>query len=347
MRSSVTGLVLGWLADQWIGDPEHLRLPDLVGEAGDRLERITYADTRANGIVHATVLVGSSIAAGLALDRLTMRRPILRAVATAGCTWVALDGRRVLRRVDAVHPRLIDGRIDEIRGQVGELGERDVEELDADDLAGVCVEALARDTADDVVGPMFWGSVAGMPGLLGYRAIHSLHDRMSRTDRGASTPRYRDFGWAVARLHHLSRWLPARLGGTAAAVAAPIVGGSTTPAMHTMIVEGARQSDPDAGIIEAAFAGALHIRIGAQTYRPAPDHPDQASTDQASTGQPVTGTAGRPDEDGDRIRTGTGLPVGVSDLPRARRLAWYTMVGGLVTGLVARALTVGPRPTTD
>ena len=134
---------------------------------------------------------------------------------------------------------------------------RDPAGLDAASLARAVVESVAENTSDAVVAPLVWGAVAGLPGLAAYRAVNTL-DAMV----GYRTPRHANFGWAAARLDDAANWVPARLTGLLAAACAPAAGGRAASTLHAMHRYGGRHPSPNAGRCEAAFAGALGVRLG-------------------------------------------------------------------------------------
>jgi len=134
---------------------------------------------------------------------------------------------------------------------------RDPSGLDGPQLCRAAVESVAENTADAVVGPLLWGALAGSPGVVAYRAANTL-DAMV----GHKSPRYLRFGWAAARLDDLLGWPAARLGAVLACLRAPAVGGDMGRAWRTLRVDGAAHPSPNAGRMEAAFAGALGVRLG-------------------------------------------------------------------------------------
>jgi adenosylcobinamide-phosphate synthase len=146
------------------------------------------------------------------------------------------------------------------RRRLPSLCGRDPESLDAAGMARAGVESLAENTSDAVVAPLFWGAVAGVPGLLGYRAVNTL-DAMV----GYRSPRYRRFGWASARLDDVANLVPARVCAALFTVLAPAVGGSPSGALAAWRRDSGGHPSPNAGPVEAAAAGALGVGLGGRT----------------------------------------------------------------------------------
>lgn len=305
-RAVAAGLALGWAADQLLGDPRRWHPVAGFGRLATALETRTYADDRWHGVVHEVVLVGAAAGLGCALTRLT-RRPVIEMLMTAAATWAVLGGRSLAREAEAVATHLDAGDLAAAREQVGHLVSRDPETLDADGVARAAMESVAENTSDAVVAPLFWGAVAGVPGLLAYRAINTL-DAMV----GYRNERYENFGWASAKLDDLANWVPARLTGALAIAAAPLVEGDRGAALRAVREQSARHPSPNGGVVEAAFAGALGVTLG---------------------GRNVYGGV-----EEDRGELGYGPPPAPVDLGRANRLAFVVSAGALAVALVTAAL---------
>lgn len=250
------GLLLGWLGDQVLGDPRRGHPVAAFGALAQGLERSTYADTRTAGVLHIGLLVGGATGLGMLIERATPTRAS-RTLALAAATWAVLGARSLCTEGSAVAWHIRAGDLAAARGRVRSLVGRDPEHLDADDLARAVVESVAENTSDAVVAPLWWGAIAGIPGLLGYRAINTL-DAMI----GHHTPRLENFGWAAAKLDDAANWIPARLTALLTAVAAPLVAGSPATALDTARACARVHPSPNAGWAEAAFAGALGVGLG-------------------------------------------------------------------------------------
>ena len=258
-------------------------------------------------MLHVALLLSATTALGSGLAAATRRQPALRLAVTAAATWSVLGGRSLQREAQLIAGQLGEGDLAAARRQIRNLVGRDPSELSATELARACVESVAENTSDAVVAPLFWGAAAGLPGLLAYRAVNTL-DAMV----GHRSTRYRRFGWAAAQLDDLANWLPARLSGLLTVLLAPLVGGRPTAAWQAWRRDAAQHPSPNAGVVEAAFAGALGVRLGGTNV--------------------YDGVAE------DRGTLGGSRPVGVSDIAPAARLS--LLVSSTAAGAAALASLV-------
>ncbi|HEX4106944.1 MAG TPA: CobD/CbiB family cobalamin biosynthesis protein [Solirubrobacteraceae bacterium] len=256
--SSRYGLICGYAADMAFGDPRRAHPVAGLGRLALGLERRLYAPSRVRGGAYTGVLVlGSAIGAEL------LARAGGRTAALAVLAWIALGGRSLAGEAIAIAELLERGRLAEARRALPALCGRDADTLDETQISRAVVESLAENTSDAVVGALWWGALAGPAGVAGYRAANTL-DAMV----GHHNDRYEDFGWASARLDDALGWPAARLGAALSAALAPLVGGSPIAAARTVWRDGADHPSPNAGRMEAAFAGALHVRLGGElAYR--------------------------------------------------------------------------------
>ena len=311
--SIATGLALGAAADLLLADPRRGHPVAGFGSLAARLERRIWRDDRAAGIAYAGGLVAAAAGLGVALDRATRGRPVVRAGATAVVTWTVLGGTSLGRAATTLQKHLADGDLAAARAGLPTLAGRDPSGLGEAELARATIESVAENTADAAVGPLFWGAVAGLPGLLAYRAANTL-DAMV----GHRSPRYERFGWAAARTDDVLGWLPARLTAALTVVCAPLAGGDARGALRTWRADGAAHPSPNAGRCEAATAGALGVRLG---------------------GRNVYGSRVE-----DRPVLGRGRPPGAGDVGRAVRLSRAVWTTAAVLAAAGRIL-LSRKPT--
>jgi adenosylcobinamide-phosphate synthase len=251
------GLVAGVVADWALGDPRRGHPVAGFGSIAAGLERWAWRPSRAAGVLYTAGLVGGATAAAVWADRRVRDRPLARLLLLAAATWSAVGGRSLALAGQALADAVRHGHLERARQLAPTLVGRDPSELDAGQLCRAAVESVAENTADAVVGPLLWGALAGPAGVVGYRAANTL-DAMV----GHKSARYARFGWAAARLDDLLTWPAARLGAVLACLLAPAVGGDPGVAWRTLRADGAAHPSPNAGRMEAAFAGALGVRLG-------------------------------------------------------------------------------------
>jgi adenosylcobinamide-phosphate synthase len=304
--SYACGAALGYLGDLATGDPRRGHPVAAFGRAAAAAERRLWRDHRGAGALHTALCAGGA-AAGAALLGRTVRTLAGRRTAdialTAAATWAVLGGTSLVREARAIGDALAAGDVDAARERLPHLCGRDPQALDEQQIARAVVESVAENTSDAVVGALVWGAVAGVPGLVGFRAVNTL-DAMV----GHKSARYRRFGWAAARLDDAAGWPGARLTAALATLAGPGPRG----AWRAWRRDGRHHPSPNAGPVEASFAGALGVRLGGTlAYGGRIEH------------RPVLNPGGR--------------PVTVADIPRAIRLSRRISALALLVTAVGRS----------
>ena len=193
--ANAVGLLAGYALDRLLGDPRRWHPVAGFGQAAGALERRLYRPDRTAGTAFTALAVGGPVLLGVVAAAATRHRPVARAVLVAAGTWTVLGGRTLRREATVMGRTLRDGDLPAARRRLGHLCGRDPSTLDESELARATVESVAENTSDAVVAPLFWGAVAGLPGLLGYRAANTL-DAMV----GHRSARYARFGTPAARL---------------------------------------------------------------------------------------------------------------------------------------------------
>ncbi|MQA27123.1 MAG: cobalamin biosynthesis protein [Micromonosporaceae bacterium] len=301
--ANAVGLLAGAGLDAVFADPRHGHPVAGHGGLAGVLERQTYRPSRRAGAVHVAVGVGVPVAAAAWAGWATRRRPVLRAALVAATTWAVLGGASLRHEAHVMADELDHGDLYAARTRLPHLCGRDPSSLGAEDLARATVESVAENTSDAVVAPLCWGALAGLPGLVGYRAVNTLDAMIGRR-----SPRYERFGWAAARLDDAANLAPSRLTAALTVAAAGVVRGSRSEAFRVWLADGGRHPSPNAGQCEAAMAGALGVRLGGRNaYEGRVEH---------------------------RPELGSGRPPRPDDARRAARLS-------AVVGAVAAALCAG------
>jgi adenosylcobinamide-phosphate synthase len=214
-----------------------------------RADERWWADRRSAGVRHAALGVGGAAVVGLVAEGAAGP-----GAALAGATALAAAGRSLFTACGDVAGALERGDLTLARDLLPTLVGREPDGLDEKEIARAVIESLAENLSDAVVASAFWGVCAGAPGVLAHRAANTL-DAMV----GYRSARYERFGWAAARLDDLLAWPAARITALLVVVAAPERRGEI---WHAVRCQAPVHPSPNAGVAEAAFAGALGLRLG-------------------------------------------------------------------------------------
>ena len=248
-------LLVGWIADLVMGDPERLPHPIVwFGKVIAWFERVLNKGRgrRVKGIITALLLIGVVFAGMFFLLRWVDSINVFLGLAVkAILVFYCLAGTTLIREVRKVF-EAVDRSMEEGRQQVARIVGRDTSELTEQEVRIAALETLAENLSDGVVAPVFWYAILGVPGMMAYKMVNTLDSMI-----GYRTQRYRLFGWCAARIDDVANYLPARL---------------TTLLMLTVTGRfrllnfvtwfGREHASPNSGYPEAALAGILDCRFG-------------------------------------------------------------------------------------
>jgi adenosylcobinamide-phosphate synthase len=149
------------------------------------------------------------------------------------------------------------------RRAVAQIVGRDPDALDEAGVARAAIESLAENFSDGIVAPVLWLAVGGLAGGVAYKAINTADSMI-----GHRTARYKEFGFATARLDDLVNLPASRLSALLIVLAATFTGNaSASGAWRAVWRDAQKHRSPNAGWPEAAMAGALGLALaGPRVY---------------------------------------------------------------------------------
>ena len=287
-------LILAILLDALLGEPRWLwsRLPHPAVVIGNIISKLSKLMNHApqqkrKGVLLVLIL---AIGGGITGILITWLGPIADAVTVA----ILLAHKSLVEHVSNVAQSL---RMSLLSGQrsVAMIVGRDTADMNTEQVSRAAIESMAENFSDGFVAPVFWFLVAGLPGIIIYKAINTSDSMIGYKNRT-----FKDFGWATARVDDVLNWIPARL---SALCIWAITG---VPVKWQLIAQNAKMHrSPNAGWPEAAMAYAMEISLsGPRSYE----------------GQmrkfPWVNPIGRKD-------------IGPSEIDNAIRILWATWVGVL------------------
>jgi len=264
--------MLALVIDAMVGDPVFLwkRVPHpvtLIGRLIEALERrlnreaLLPATRKVNGAIALALVVSVALGVGWSLETLFVS-VAYGWIGVVIVTAIMLAGRSLFNHVASVASALESDGIEAARREISKIVGRTPGGLDEAGISRAAIESAAENFSDGVLAPAFWFALLGLPGLFAYKAINTADSMI-----GYRSPRYRDFGWAAARLDDIVNWPAARISGLLIAIAAPISGGSFGEAIRVVHTDAGKHRSPNAGWPEAAMAAALGVALaGPRAY---------------------------------------------------------------------------------
>lgn len=256
-------LVTAFLLDFFLGDPRYLPHPVVgMGNAISFFEprfRRLFKNPLTAGIFFALFLVGAVyLLAWVSIRWAGSIHPLAGVGVQAVLLFFCFSVKGLKDAAKAVAAPLSSKDLAAARENVAMIVGRETRHLDETGVTRAAVETVAENLVDGFLAPLFWAVVLGVPGALAYKMINTLDSMV-----GYRNDRYLLFGRASARLDDAANFIPARLSVFVIAMAAICLPGmSGAGALRVGMSQGRHHKSPNAGFPEAAFAGALKIRLG-------------------------------------------------------------------------------------
>lgn len=248
-------LLIGWFLDLLLGDPQWMPHP-VVGfgkmiAVGEKwLNKGIHRKLKGALMSFFLVLFVFSVTC-LLLYLLYIVHYLLYIFCASLIIFWCLAGTTLIREVRQTFVA-VDRSLEEGRKQVARIVGRDTSELSAQEIRTAALETLAENLSDGVIAPLFWLSIAGVPGMLTYKMVNTLDSMI-----GYKTDRYKDFGCFAARLDDVANYIPARI--TAFLM---VLASGRLSLLKFVWKYGPRHASPNSGYPEAALAGILNCRFG-------------------------------------------------------------------------------------
>lgn len=267
---SLVALAVGFILDLVIGDP--IGWPHLIlgyGRLISFLERIlrgvfpkTERGEFTAGVFLVVIMCAVSLGGGVGILVLCHTvHPYLRAAAESLMVWQCLSLRSLRVAALTVYKPLTENNLPAARLAVAEIVGRDTANLDERSVARAAVETVAENTSDGIIAPLLFMAIGGGAAGLLYKAVNTMDSMV-----GYKNEKYLFFGRAAAKLDDAVNFIPARLAGVFMALAAFFAGLDGKNAWRIFKRDRLNHKSPNSAHTEAACAGALHVRLGGDSY---------------------------------------------------------------------------------
>lgn len=255
-------LPAAFLLDFCIGDPQFAHHPvrymgRAIAALEPRFRRLPLPLTASGGLFALTLIPGAWAAATLLLEAARAVSPLLRTALEILLLYFFIAARGLSDAAGEIYGILKRGDLAAARSALAMIVGRETDRLSEAGVARAAVETAAENLVDGFIAPLFFFLLGGVPLAAAYKMVNTLDSMV-----GYKNETYREFGKVSARIDDAANYLPARLSVPVISMAAQLLDGRGAAAFRTALKEGRRHSSPNAGWAEAAFAGALRVKLG-------------------------------------------------------------------------------------
>ncbi|WP_373501475.1 adenosylcobinamide-phosphate synthase CbiB [Desulfococcus sp.] len=264
MTLSAEWLVLpaAFLLDFFIGDPQFAHHPvRCMGRAIEffepRFRKLPVPPTVSGGLFALSLILGTWALVALMFGAACVISPEFQILLEIIALYFCIAARGLSAAAGEIYGILRQGDLAAARSALSMIVGRETDRLSDAGVARAAVETVAENLVDGFIAPLFFFLLGGVPLAAAYKMVNTLDSMV-----GYKNDAYREFGKVSARIDDAANYLPARLSAPVIALAAQLLNRRGIPAFRMAANEGRRHSSPNAGWAEAAFAGALRVKLG-------------------------------------------------------------------------------------
>jgi cobalamin biosynthesis protein CobD/CbiB len=247
---SVVAVILALVLEQWRPLGDRKALHELALRWTRWVEESFNAGESRHGAIAWTIAVGLAAAGAAALYwSLVWVHPLLALLLNVVALYLTMGFRQFSHHFTGIQAALKSGEIDRARALVEEWREEPSTTRSREEVVRLSIEEALVASHRHVFGVLFWFILLpGPSGAILYRLSHLVRRRWGGL--GA-------FGRFAVKAHAVLEWPAARLTAIAFAVV-----GDFEDAVYCWRTQAATWPDPDQGIVLAAGAGAMGVKLG-------------------------------------------------------------------------------------
>jgi adenosylcobinamide-phosphate synthase len=247
---SVLAIVAALILEQWRPLGERKAYFAVLTRWAEWLERSFNAGEARHGNIAWLVAVLPVLAAALALHfALLWVNPLLALLFNVGALYLTLGFRQFSHYFTDLQLAIRAGEVDRARELIGAWRGEPAQHRSREEVIRLAIEEALVASHRHVFGVLFWFML--LPGPSG-AILYRLAQYLRRRWHGLGA-----FGVFADRVYRVLEWPAVRL--TAASFA---VVGDFEDAVYCWRTQASSWSDPDAGVVLAAGAGAMGVRLG-------------------------------------------------------------------------------------
>jgi adenosylcobinamide-phosphate synthase len=262
----VFSILIAYILDLILGDPRWLPHPVKgIGWLIKRLEgpiRKLFYNARITGIIFCIIIVLVSYSIVLIIERIANNFSAWLGFLTAMFfIYASLSIKDLRDEAILVYRSLTENDLEGARKNLSMIVGRDTQNLDKDSIIRATIESIAESTVDGIISPLFYAFLGGAPLAIAYKAVNTLDSMV-----GYNNECYKEFGWFSAKLDDIVNFLPSRLSILFIPLATLFIKKNFCDSLEVAISDGRKNPSLNSIFPEAAFAGALGIKLGGNSF---------------------------------------------------------------------------------